>query len=223
MPRSAAGPARFSHRGRQKLVIRRAFGHIVQNLHGVRHGVVVDGDGVVVAALERPHLRPAAVGVLGIEQVLHAALDGGAESAPRPHRDAPPGAPWRPAPGSGSASTSNRCRAWRCSASWDPPACRNRPGPESGSRCRRRRGRPARAALNHVDVLAPPAVRHLPGDHVARILERFVARPPLRRMVAAQRKHAAPARGMLGTGIPRSFLLVGQRLLVDGLLFLRAI
>ena len=76
---------------------------------------------------------------------------------------------------------------------------------------------------HHVNVLAPAAVCYLPSDDVARILERFVTREPLRRMVSTQRKHAAAARRMFGAGVARGFLLVGQRLLVDGLLFLRAL
>ena len=48
-------------------------------------------------------------------------------------------------------------------------------------------------------------------------------RPPLRRMIGAQRKHAAAQRRMLGIGIARGLLLIGERLLVDGLLSFRPV
>ena len=54
-----------------------------------------------------------------------------------------------------------------------------------------------------------------------RILERFVARPPLCRMVPTQAAAAKSDPRVFGTGVPRGSLLVRQRLLVDGFLLLR--
>jgi len=52
-------------------------GDVVEKFHDVAHGVVVVSDGVVVAALEGPDLRPAAVGILGVEDVVDPAAEGG--------------------------------------------------------------------------------------------------------------------------------------------------
>ena len=79
MPRWAAVARTLDERGRQECEVHRALRHVVQNRYRMQHGVVVDGDGVVIAALEGPHLRPAAVGILRVKQVLDAALDRGAE------------------------------------------------------------------------------------------------------------------------------------------------
>ena len=142
--------------------------------------------------------------------------------ARRPHRDAQPAAPSQLAPGSGSASTSNRCRAWRCSANWDPPACRNRPDQGSGSRCRRRRGRPERAALVTMSMflLQPPSAT----CHVMMLRASLSASSLAHHSAGWSPRRAnmpRPPDGMFRTGVARGFLLVCEGLLVDGLLFLR--
>ena len=47
--------------------------------HGrVRHRIVIEGDGVVEAAFERPDLRPAAIWILRVQKIPHASDDAGA-------------------------------------------------------------------------------------------------------------------------------------------------
>ena len=50
-----------------------AGGDLAQEGEDVDHGAVVVGDGVVVAASERIHLRPTSVGELRMEQIIEAA------------------------------------------------------------------------------------------------------------------------------------------------------
>src|SRR5262249_54816229 len=53
---------------------------IAQEGGGEDDGVVVEGGRVVVAALQRPHLWPAAVGHLRGEEIVEPAQEGGAEA-----------------------------------------------------------------------------------------------------------------------------------------------
>ena len=53
-------------------------GHVVEESDDVDHGTVVERDGVVVAALEGEDLGPAAVGVLGGEEIVDAPRERGA-------------------------------------------------------------------------------------------------------------------------------------------------
>ena len=52
--------------------------NVVEQSHHFNDGVVIERRVVVIAALQRPHLRPAAIGELRREQVANAALHGGA-------------------------------------------------------------------------------------------------------------------------------------------------
>jgi hypothetical protein len=56
--------------GKGEVVV--ALGEVVQDLEDVHHGVVIERDGLVVAALDRVILRPAAVQILRGEYVVEA-------------------------------------------------------------------------------------------------------------------------------------------------------
>ena len=179
------GARTLDERGRQECEVHRALGHVVQNLYRMQHGVVVDGDGVVIAALEGPHLRPAAVGILRVKQVLDAALYRGAEGRRF-----------------GIAMRGQQCGSdVGQEANLHPGGVVVERGDvmpvgidglvEVGVVAKAveivgvvQVAGGARAA-HHVDVLAPAAIGYLPGDDVARRADRIVAGPPVRRMVEA--------------------------------------
>ncbi|MNE21234.1 hypothetical protein D3C80_1143850 [compost metagenome] len=55
-----------------------AVGHVAQHHGGLGHGVVVEGDGVVETAFQRPDLGPPTVRILGVQQIVDAPDDAGA-------------------------------------------------------------------------------------------------------------------------------------------------
>ena len=80
--RSRLLPQRTRHKRRSLL----AASYVPQYCRRFRHGIVIQGDGVMVATLQRPHLRPAAVRKLRRQQVFNTAQKActKARSPPRP-------------------------------------------------------------------------------------------------------------------------------------------
>ena len=79
---SRAGSRLLAQLRRYKRIVALTRGHSGQDLRRLRHRIVVICNGVVIATLQRPHLRPSAIGKLCRQQIANSAQKAGAIRLP---------------------------------------------------------------------------------------------------------------------------------------------